>query len=207
MIYLKPKPYYEDLYDLFTIKRCLKWYWDLKNGMEIHRKDFQPEGVHTDFDDEVHKCVSYLINSIKGERYRHRAETVQEWMNKDKRTQDRFENALPPVGVTCRYCGGETRLEQKDLMGIGDQDEYVLFMFGCLKCKKRASYYEDGSEWKSEREKCPECENDLSTKSRKEKGRIVTVCMCQNCGYTRSDIMDFQRENKEWEKSQKEDNK
>lgn len=207
MQYLQDKQYYVDMYDLFTVKRCIKWYWDIKKGMEVHRKDFKPEGVHTDFDEEVHKCVSYLINGIKGERYRHRAETIQEWMDKDKRTQDRFDNTLPPIGVSCKYCGGETRLEYKDLRRISDPDEHVLFMFECFKCGKRASYYGDGRQLVPEPEKCPECAEELITKSRKGKDRVITLCKCQSCGYCRSDILELKRDNTEWERKQEENHK
>ena len=203
--HLHPKQYYIDLYDLFTVKECLDWYWRIHNGMEKHRGEFQPKEPHTDFDHEVLKLCSYTVNVLKGERYRHRADRVKEWMEKDERTQKRFDEAMPPIGIICKECGGPTRLAMKEFWHGSELNAKVWFMFECLMCRKRASYFEDGSEWISEKEKCPKCKNELDIQSRKEGGNVVDTVKCLHCNTAKEVVHDFDKSHREFEAKQEKD--
>jgi hypothetical protein len=87
--YLKDESYYNDLYDLLTIETCLDYYWGLKNSFNKHRHDEQfRKFFKKQFDEDVHKAVSYTINAIKIERFRHKKETIQKWMDNDRQRQD-----------------------------------------------------------------------------------------------------------------------
>ena len=205
MQYVKLRAFYEDMYDLFTVKECLDWYWRLNNGMEKHRKEFVPKEPHTDFDHEVLKVCSYTVNILKGERYRNRAERVTQWMEKDEQTQKRFDEAMPPIGIICKDCGGPTKLEMKEFWHGTELNTKVWFMFECLKCRKKASYTEDGSEWISEKEKCPKCKNELDIHSRKEDDNIVDTVKCLHCKITKEVVHDFNKRHREFEAKQTKD--
>ena len=99
--YLNDYSYYEDLYDLHTIEECLNWYWRMRKGMEQHREELKTKEPDTDFDKEVHKCCSYLVNTIKIQRYRRKKDTIAEWMEADRVRQEKIDNAEPPENVLC----------------------------------------------------------------------------------------------------------
>lgn len=172
--YLKSKQYYIDRYDIHTIEECLDWYWRMRKGMEKHREELKEKEPKTDFDKEVHKACSYLVNSIKGERYRHKNERINEWMEKDRKRQDFQDNTPVPKGIICQECGGKTEVLHRDLQESLDEKEMRLtFMFECLDCTKRQVKYEDGSDWDYEPPKCEKCSSKLETKYKKDKEKAL----------------------------------
>ncbi len=205
--YLKPKQYYIDLYDLFTIKECLDWYWKLKEGMEKHRDELKEKEPKTDFDHEVHKCCSYAVNVIKGERYRRKAETIQKWIDKDKKNQDIFDKATPHSDILCKKCGGKTKIIHKTLHSEDENNPRISFMFECKKCNKRQIFYSDGSPWDFEREKCPDCGIELKTEYEDdEKNEIlITTDYCLKCDYKKVDVTNFKKNREEREEEKQKD--
>ncbi len=156
MRHLKHKQYYIDRYDLGTIEECLWWYWHIKDGFKKERndKDFKKYSDNK-FEREVHKVASYTINIIKGERYRRKKGIIQKWMDRDRKIQEKFNNATAPEGVGCKECYSSTKVTSKDILGAYDEDGQVLFMLECTKCKKRQALHEDGTEWHRKFPDCP----------------------------------------------------
>ena len=209
MQYLREKQHYIDRYDLITIEICLDYYWSIKDGLEKERhkanfKKFNKE----EFDREVHKVASYTVNAIKDERYRHKAEKIREWIERDQRMQDKLDNAVPPVGIYCKECHASTKLASTDLMNSYQDDSYVLFMFECTKCNKRQPVYEDGKEWHYEPPRCPKCEASLKSKiDRQKNGVLVFTYSCLNCSYIRKDVDDLKKSRKESQEKEVRDKK
>lgn len=200
MQYLQQEQYYIDQYDLHTIEECLKWYWDIKGGFEKHRKDKDFAKYSKEkFDKEVHKVTSYTVNTISIQRYRHKAETIKEWMDRDRKTQEKFDNATPPDEIYCKECFSRTEITSKDLMHSYEENAQVLFMFECVKCKKKQALYEDGAEWVYEEPKCPDCKSPLKSKSKDTKEILTTYYSCTNCAYKKKDVYDFKKSRKERE--------
>ncbi len=204
-MYLRNRTYYEDLYDLFTVKECLNWYWKLHDGMEVHRNELQEKEPKIDFDHEVLKCCSYTVNVIKGERYRHRAERIREWMDRDEHIQKKFDEAMAPIGIVCKECGGPTKLIMKDLWHEDSPESRVWFMFECLSCKKRALYFDDGSEYILAKEKCPKCQKILDIQSRREEEKVIETVKCLNCKTSKEVVHDFGKSHREFEAKQAKD--
>lgn len=197
-VYIKDEQYYIDRYDLSTIETCLDYYWGIKNGFEKDRKKFK-KFSDEEFAKEVHKVASYTVNAIKGERYRHRAERIREWTDRDKKMQDLFDNARSPYDTLCKECHSPTKVISKDLHNSYEYDAQVMFMFECLKCKKRQVLFEDGREWHYEAPLCPECRTSLKSKSKYSKEVSKTLYSCPNCSYKKEDIYDFKKSRKEQE--------
>jgi hypothetical protein len=76
MSYQKGEAYYNDLYDLFTIKECLREQkWIEKNSTSLYKpKKGKPLKIKLDF-------FTYYI---KGERYKKKSETISEWISRDR---------------------------------------------------------------------------------------------------------------------------
>ncbi len=198
--YLQADQFYVDRYDLHTIEECLDWYWNIRDGFEKKRNDEElKKFTEEEFNKEVHKIASYTVNVIKAQRYKRKKETIQKWIDKDSKEQEKFDNAIAPDGVLCKECFSPTKITSKDLLDSYEPGSQVLFMFECVKCKKRQALYEDGSEWHHENPKCPKCNSILNEKAKNVKGILTTIAACPNCGYKNKDIYDFNKSKKERE--------
>jgi len=198
--YLKDSLYYNDLYDLHTIEECLNYYWSIRDRMEKHRKDKEfNKFTKEKFDEEVHKCCSYLINVIKGERYRYKNKAIQEWMDRDRKMQELEDNTQPPVGIYCKECGSQTKMISKTLHNSYSENSKMTFMFECLKCKKRQVRYEDGSEWIYVPPKCPKCNGDMENDIKHKGNTTIFIYECTKCKYIQKDIEDWDKKDKKIE--------
>ncbi len=204
MDYIKDKSFYEDQYDLHTIEECLDWYWNIRKKMEAHRAELK-DMTDEEFKNDIHKALSYMMNAIKIERFRHRADRIQEWMDRDNKIQDAYDNAREPEEVRCTICHSETNLIHKDLFDAYDSHPYVIFMFECTKCHKRQALYADGRPWHHEVPRCPKCGEPLESTMKHKKGVLTTVYACTSCSYTHKDVDDFGKSRKEQEAKEKRD--
>jgi len=177
--YLKEHQYYIDRYDLYTIKECLLYYNGIKANLKKGRNNLELKKLNDkEFLKEVNKTASYVVNIIKTKRYKHKKRVVQEWMERDRKIQERFDNAVPPEEILCKKCFFPTKVLLKDLRNPYEKNSKILFLFECLKCKKRQALYEDGTEWKLKKQKCPKCNNSLDEKSKYTKDILTTFYSC-----------------------------
>ncbi len=206
--YLQADQYYVDRYDLHTIEECLDWYWNIREGFEKKRDEKElRKFTREEFDKEVHKIASYTVNIIKAQRYKRKKETIQKWINRDSKEQEKFDNAVAPDGILCKECFSATKVTSKDLLGSYEPESQVLFMFECLKCKKRQAFFEDGSEWHREDPRCPKCNSILNENSKNVKNVFTTTTTCPNYDYKNKDIYDFNKSKKEREARESRENK
>lgn len=164
MNYLKDEQEYTDRYDLHTIRECIDYQNAMLKGMEEGRntgefKKYSPEK----YEQECNKVINLYMNTIIGERFRHKAETISKWVEEDRKLQDKFDNTPEPPNVLCKVCGSPTKMTMKELFDSFNANSKMSFMYECLKCKKRQILYEDGSEWDYTPPKCPECGKPLDT--------------------------------------------
>lgn len=204
MLYLKEELYYIDLYDLHTIEECLDWYFSLKKGMEEKRNQIKSL-TFKEFDEQTHRALSYAINIIKIQRYKYKKQTIKEWMDRDRKTQEKFDNATVPEEVYCKECFSRTKVVSKNLIGVDDEE--VLFLFECIKCSKRQMLHEDGTEWHYKPPHCPKCDTPLNSKSKETKNVSTTIYLCTKCSYTKKDIFDFKKSREDREKKETRDKK
>ena len=208
MSYLKEDQYYINQYDLDTIKECLRTYWTFRDNFDSHKQDKQFKAYSDEkFNKESHKAISIVVNVTKIQRYKLKAEAIREWMEKDRKVQERFDNAVPPDETYCTECFSRTKVVTKDFLRWYEPNSQVLFMFECVKCKKRQSLYEDGSKYQYKPPQCPKCSIPLNHKSKKTKDILVTKYTCPKCDYKDENKLDFKKSDEEWEKNQEKDRK
>lgn len=206
--YLKDDQYYIDRYDLYTIEECLSYSKGIRGRFENKKyeeefKKFNKE----EFDREANKVTSLIINIIEARMYEHKKEAIHKWMEQDRKMQEKFDNAVPPYEVLCNECSSPTRVMLKDLRYLGETNNKVLFIFECLKCKKRQALYEDGTKWHSEKPRCPECNSPLDDKYTYNKNVLATIYSCPNCSYRKEEVDDFNKSEKEQEAREARENK
>lgn len=204
--YLKDESHYIDRYDLHTIETCLDYYWSLKNGFEKHRNDDDfKKFTKEDFDKDVHKVVSYTVNAIKIERFRHKKETLQEWMDADRQKQDRLDNAVEPKGIFCPHCNSAMHSTMKTLEDYLNEPMRVLFFFECPNCKKRRGVYDDGTEHVSKPQLCPKCRKEVKVTLKRRGNILIWTTTCPSCGYKEVDKDDSDKRDAEWKKKEERD--
>ena len=196
--YLRDEQYYIDLYDLHTIEQCLEWLSKIRGGLEEkrHSKKFEKYSKE-EFEKETNKTLGFFIHSIKLNRFKLRAGTIQKWKSQDGKRQELYHNTAPPPGIVCVKCSSPTKVIFKDLTDIHPENHKVLFMFECLKCKKRQGLYEDGSKWHSNPEKCPKCYSPIKMKFKESKNFLTIVYSCPQCSYKNKEVSDFKKMEKE----------
>lgn len=206
MNYLKDEQYYVDFYDFHTIKNCINEYWALRDGMEKRRNELK-EMDDEKFKQELNKSLNWFLYITKGNRYKNKKKTIDEWIARDKKSQDKLDNTLEPENNLCSFCKVPMKSTLKHLENYSDQPLRVIFLFECPKCKKKKWIIENGEEWKSKPPVCSKCSKKAET-IYKKKGRVVTwTTKCLSCGYKKIDIDDFDKSEKERKEKKVKDKK
>ncbi len=205
MEYLKEKQHYLDLYDLFTIKDCLK---TIKIFHDIYEETSKAKEIENLSEEEKKQGFNYLLNQKlfiqKGEEYKRKKETIQKWMERDKIKQDKLDNTPKPQGIHCSECKTLMVGTISHLEDYTDEPLRVLFFFECPNCKKRKGVYENGEERISKPRLCSKCKKEVKTSHKKE-GQIITWNMTCSCGFIETEIDDFEKDQAEWEKEKQKD--
>lgn len=195
-IYLKDKQEYIDRYDIGTIEFCLDWYQSIFNSFKKNRNDKEfKKYTDEEFDFEVNKVASYSMNFYKGERYRNKYKTIDEWMERDRKLQEKYDNTPVPTNLKCQHCGGDMKMTLKELSDSHTDKPYMWFMFGCKKYNRRRAVLEDGSDWICEKPKCPKCKSELKSDikiNRKDDTTTFTET-CPKCDYKNVDVHDHKK--------------
>lgn len=171
---LREQSWYEDLYDLFTIKRCLRvvdFWWDIykKHPDDKGLKGLTEEEKLNDFN----KMLGMELYFTKVKEYERREKTLGEWIERDRVKQDKYDNTPEPKNIRCSNCNSEMYSNFKHLEDCTDEPLRVLFFFDCPKCKKRKGVYDDGEERVSKPQLCTKCKKEVKT-THKKKGKCIT---------------------------------
>jgi hypothetical protein len=203
MTYLKNEQYYADLYDLFTIERCLR-------HIGFSQKEFQNKDKHKEFSNKERVRAFSVVTDlglyfIKGGRYAHRQETIQKLYDDDKKRQDFYDNTPEPSDIHCDTCGRLLQSDFKHLEDVGNKPWRVLFYFPCTFCRKKKAIFNTGEEYVSTPDLCEKCGHEIE-RSYKRKGKIITTLRkCIHCDFSETEVEDFDKSHKEWEEKQKKD--
>lgn len=183
-MYLQKESYYADSYDLWTIQECLRAieFWDKRSK----EKDIPGK------EQVIYLGRNFQLDTIKGERYKERASFIRDWMEKDKRRDERVETAKEPQNIRCSYCYEKMHVTLKDLY-TPDESLGVIFFFDCSSCKKRKGIYENGQEYVSKPSYCQKCKKVVEISHKKDGNVITTITNCSSCGFTETEIDDYDK--------------
>lgn len=191
--YLKDKASYEDRYDRHTVEQCL---WLQSELIEDKKKDEKNAGRIYD--------IMYILatHTRTGERYLNRQKTVQEWMDRDRRRDERFENAVEPSHVLCKFCNKSMVCADKDLRTDYEKDcDRIRFYFHCKPCQVMKEIYDDGEVIDVIPWKCPKCSGRLTDSSKRTETTLTLIDECSSCGYRDVKEYDFSAKAAEREKT------
>lgn len=208
MDYLHDKKYYNEIYDLFTIKECLR---TIDTFRQMYQDSLKDKKIKDIPQEEKLKGINYLLNQrifiTTGERYRNKNQWIDEMMAEDKNKQEYYDTTSEPSNITCNTCGKRLTSDTKILEDYTDQPMRVLFFFPCSKCKTKRAVYNTGEEFQSKPLSCPKCNSEIIETHKinnKPKGKIITwKRKCSSCGYFEEEVDDFEK--KDIERKQCED--
>ncbi|MFH1298629.1 MAG: hypothetical protein ABII07_02280 [Patescibacteria group bacterium] len=178
--HLKDEKYYMDLYDELTVKE----------GLRLERS-------HAEITKEMDPGASALYLELsmyffKGERYAKKQDVVKEWMQKDFRRDQHFENAREPRNVACMLC--HKPMEMFDKMfdyAFDKKTDRVCFYYRCPDCKVGKRIYDDGLEEDIIPWKCPSCSGEMDVTHQEKGEKLITIKKCKYCSYRDRDVLDW----------------
>lgn len=122
-----------------------------------------------------------------------RDKTIKEWMESDKERDEFYENTQPKRHPYCIKCNTEMRIIEKIPYLSYDKKERhrILFMFKCAICDLKRAFYNDGEEFRHEKQKCEKCQStDLKSEMIDQKKQTIYRDTCNSCGYVKEDIFE-----------------
>ncbi|MFA5050838.1 MAG: hypothetical protein WC499_01860 [Patescibacteria group bacterium] len=189
---LKDEPYYRGLYDHSTIEECRSWE---KRGISkdwISTKDSESKKNKIKKEFKVKVFIPTVLYFVKGERYAKKSETINKWIDRDRRRDERFKNTPPPESISCFICGSIMTVIDKTLhTELDESKDRVLFFFECPKCHKRRAFWDNGEEWRLKPTRCPKCKTEMRDKNTREKNKITTVYNCPKCHHKEKEVLNL----------------
>jgi hypothetical protein len=202
MVYLKDEQHYNDLYDLFTIKSCLRVVYFLRDAYS--KKTKEKNINHKDLFKASSLGLNYELYIETTTRYRDKEKTIKTWVDRDRNLQTMYETATAPTNIKCSVCSSKMFAQDKELIDYLDTAPRVLFFFECPSCQKRKGVYENGEERISKPQLCDKCSHQLEVTYTKKKRILIRLAKCSACGFEEKETDDFDKWEKEREKEKKE---
>ncbi len=186
--YLKERPHYEERYDRHTVERC-RWHE-------------QPHPMSDDGEDSAEKftdrqkqwaldfATEWMLLQIVGERYLKREETINEWMESDKKRDEAMERARTPL-LRCPSCGKAMECIYKHFNFDIDNTkrEWIEFFLACKECKQSKTVFENGMEVSEKPSLCTKCKKVVETTTKKKKDKEYFIDTCKHCGHIEETLM------------------
>ncbi len=200
MKYLKSEKYYYDLYDLFTIKECLRLEKQFSSPSKTIKKtkSSDKEKLRARF-----VAKNLFLYYTEGNRFKKKIETIKKWMKADQLRDKKLKSTNYSKGVYCGYCSEPLDLTSKHLHDIDIDKLKVLFFFECPGCNKKKAIYENGEGFKYDRT-CPKCKKGkIKSKYSREGNVITTIDSCLGCDYKEKEIMNLDKNQEERKQKEK----
>lgn len=179
--HLKERSYYEEMYDRFTVEWCRRFEEprlisdeELEDSKELSLSQIQ----------KYHDLsIDFLLFQEAGNRWLHRDETIQEWMERDKWRDQMVERAQVPL-VLCPSCGKAMECIYTDVRSnIDSNREWLEFFLCCKPCKQGKDVYENGNEVPRKPVLCEKCDREVETDIKKKNGKRYYIETCEHCGH------------------------
>jgi len=185
--YLKKQQHYEDLYDKHTVENCRSW-------IRVCTANGMPKGAEKLSEAEQRRFCNTIIELPlffrKGDRYLKRKETIEKWMEDDKKRDD-FIASHPAPTAYCPKCNQKMKLMVDEFDEDIDNNLRMIFMYRCEPCKEKKAFYNDGAPYVFKNDFCPKCHKEWEKKYIKSKTRVITKYSCLNCGNKDEFVLDL----------------
>ncbi len=136
--------------------------------------------------------VPVIIEALKVERFRNRAETIRKWMDRDQAKDNKLANAVQPSDIICLRCGLTMECTDQELFRYkAGPDEQVLFTFMCSHCKRGRGIWEGGEEWELPPTPCPKCRSAMISTDERAGNVITTTYTCPKCQHAETSKLDL----------------
>lgn len=202
MQYLHDEKYYIDLYDLSTIKSCLKV---IEMFQDIYQKSLNSKELKgmskEDIFKDTNKIMYWNLMLVQAQEYKRKKETLKKWVDSDRIKQEKYDSCIEPSNISCPKCNSVMRATKtKHLEDYTNKPLRVMFLFRCTKCKHQEWVYDDGEIRKSEPTLCTKCKREIEVAVKKNKSEkiIVWTRKCKACGHIETETDNLEENHKEY---------
>ena len=120
---LREEGHYNDLYDLLTIKNCLRLEKQFSAPIKSSKK--------IKATDEEKLRARYVVRELffyhtKGERYKKKSETIRKWVDADRLRDEKLENTNYTKEIYCNHCDSPLEFDSKHLHDLDIEKLRVL---------------------------------------------------------------------------------
>lgn len=181
--YLKDRSHYEDRYDRHTVETA-RWYEEQAQKKKDEDGKKIPERVHN-------MVTHFFLYHHTGERWKKRKETINKWMEKDRRSDEIYENTPVPDDVYCFMCKHAMEFVHKFLKhDFKSNREHMEFFFRCQECEIGLRI-EDRKRERVIPWMCPNCKRRMKQENKRVGEKLWWRDSCNFCGYEKTDEMDL----------------
>ncbi len=189
--HLKDRSHYEEMYDKFTVDWCRRF--EEPRPISDEDKELSLSEIQWCHD----LSTDFLLFQEAGNRFLRREETIQGWLERDKRRDRMVERAQVPL-VRCPSCGKAMKCIYTDVRSDIDSDrEWLEFFLCCKPCKQGKDVYENGSEVPRKPILCEKCNREVETDIKKKNGKRYYIETCKHCGHVEETLSTIDERKKE----------
>lgn len=163
----KDKSYYENLYERKIIRNQKTYHEMFKNSTNENEK----------------RVLNLIWYTTKMADYNNRDETIEKRILKDRKKDELFQNAKPPIDIVrCKFCNWIMEIEDKDFCDWYDwKADRILFIYRCKNCKKWRWFYNTWEEFQTKKEYCNKCWDIITYTAKFEWDILIQNYKCDNC--------------------------
>lgn len=205
MRYLKDDQYYEDLYDLVTIKRCL----EIEDS--AYKSYMNKKGSLSSSSAEDYRKVTDLVAEFRkgyylAERYQKKSEKIEDWKRKDTQLQNLYDNSKYPPINSCYACESTQVIPTlKDIDNSADGRSEITFWYECSSCKLKQHYDKQGRFIPRQKFYCQKCYAELKKTHSRSGDVITTYITCIGCDFKDTEKLDLAGDESEFKRSEQRD--
>jgi len=199
--FLREEQYYIDLHDLHTIEQCLDYGMALYSKLPEIMSDPKLQSISEEKrNNDWLRSINIVVHSIKVSRFKDKKTVIDEWMQKDRIKQERFNNAQEDE-LYCSKCKVLLQVFLKELYDRSNSDLKILFFYKCPRCNFRTGKFDTGEEYESKPMMCDKCgsEVDVQIKTDEKKDVTTWIYKCTGCDFQEKIVDDH----KKWEEEQR----
>jgi len=165
--------------------------------------------------DKKHPWMAQWVKDLimlfeRGRMLDERDETIDKWMERDRKIDQMYDEAEPFYDIRCKKCLVFLKPESWSATYFSarevDWKDRMWFFYKCPECNKKSLFYDNREEYIFEKPKCEKCNGVVSEKTKREWDIITTISTCQNCWNKTKDVLDLDTSGEKKKQREKEEN-